>query len=207
MGRVVTALLWAMLLFSPFMSHAQEPVYYFYGGVSTAIPGSPDSFSEYWDNSYGFVGGFGGPLSSTASLYLSVFYHNFDFSGAKFVRDLGYNPAQINITGGNTTTLFFSGDFKLSPSAKPNTVLPYVILGGGFFIQSIKDASVISGGYVEPVDLDLQDNGPMVNFGAGVDIKLNPRVYFFVEGRFVAGFIEGESTQYFPVTAGLSIQK
>jgi hypothetical protein len=39
--------------------------------------------------------------------------------------------------------------------------------------------------------------------GAGIDVALGGNIDLFVDGRYVVGFTEGESTQIFPVRAGI----
>lgn len=78
----------------------------------------------------------------------------------------------------------------------------YFVAGLGFYRLSVSDLDIRQGSDVGTVTVEAE-NALGLNGGVGVDIAVGDNVNMFVEGQYVVGFTEGDSTGHIPVRVGL----
>ncbi|MGD9379556.1 MAG: outer membrane beta-barrel protein [candidate division WOR-3 bacterium] len=173
-----------------------------YVNGALGLPMSPEVFSDYWKTSIlNFGGGFGYSFSPVVSTNVYFDYGNFGFDGEKFAHDLGVG-GMISVDGGNASVMTVTANIK---AAVPTGVLrPYFCGGGGLYMLSIDDATVSGGGMVIPAEGD-SENALGINFGAGFEFAVAKTVSIFLDGRYVLGFTEGESTGTLPIRLGAKV--
>jgi opacity protein-like surface antigen len=166
------------------------------------LPMSPEVFSDYWKTSIlNFGGGLGYSFSPVFSSNIYFDYGNFGFDGEKFAHDLGVG-GMISVDGGNASVMTVTANIKAA--VPTGAVRPYFCGGGGLYILSIDDASVSGGGMVIPVN-GSSENALGINFGAGFELAVAKTVNIFLDGRYVLGFTEGESTGTLPIRLGVKV--
>lgn len=173
-----------------------------YVNGALGLPMSPEVFSDYWKTSIlNFGGGFGYSFSPVVSTNVYFDYGNFGFDGEKFAHDLGVG-GMISVDGGNASVMTVTANIKAAvPSG---TVRPYFWGGGGLYMLSIDDATVSGGGMVIPAE-GSSENALGINFGAGVEFTVVKTTSVFVDGRYILGFTEGESTGTLPIRLGVKV--
>lgn len=176
-----------------------------YVNTGLAIPSSPDGFSDYWNTGLNFGFAIGFPISPSVAFLPSLSYSRFGLNGNKLLSDYGYGGYGIEVTGGNASIITVYADFKASLGPPVNQVVPYLVGGAGFFRVSTNEATISYQGMSEILQGD-DESKLGLNFGAGIDIFLNPKTSLFFAIKYVIGFTESESTQYFPLLAGLSFK-
>jgi opacity protein-like surface antigen len=176
--------------------------YELYLNGAIGLPMSPEEFSDYWQISVlNFGVGFGYPFTPIFSTTIYFDYGNFGFDGDKFAHDMGLSGV-ISVDGLNASIITITANFKAA--VPTGTVRPYFSSGGGFFLLSRGDGSVSGGGLVVPVEGDSEDAFG-INVGAGIEYAVARTVNIFLDGRYVLGFTEGESTRVLPIKLGMKV--
>lgn len=181
---------------------AYKTEFYINSGVS--FPIGPDEFSDYWRMGYNFGGGMGIPVSSNIILIGYFQYNSFRFDDDEFLQDWGLTGYGISISGGEASIMTISGTIKATLGQTPLPMRPYLCGGVGFFKLSIGDITVYDGYSSETAEGD-SENAFSILFGAGVDFTIGGRIGLFIEGQYVIGYTEGESTQIFPLKVGIRL--
>jgi hypothetical protein len=176
--------------------------YEFYLNGAIGLPMLPEEFSDYWKTSVlNFGVGFGYPITPIFSSTIYFDYGNFGFDGDKFAHDNDLSGV-ISVDGLNASIITITANFKAA--VPTGTVRPYLSGGGGFFFLSLGDGSVSGGGLVVPIEGDSEDAFG-INVGAGIEFAAAKTVNIFLDGRYVLGFTEGESTGVLPIKLGVKV--
>lgn len=177
----------------------------FYGNSGISFPIGPDEFSDYWRMGFNFGGGIGYPISPNLSLVGYFDFNNFRFDDDKYLRDYGFAGYGISISGGEASIITLSGNLKATLHTTTSSVHPYLWGGIGFFKLSIGDITIYGPGGAVSVEGD-SESAFSVLVGGGIDFVIGERMDLFIEGKYVIGFTEGESTQMFPVKFGIKFR-
>lgn len=168
-----------------------------------AFPFTPDEFSDHWKTGILNVGGgIGYNISPTVSTNVYFDWCNFDLDGEKLAHDIGAG-GQVTFSGSGVSVMTITGNIKVCVLS--GKVRPYFWGGCGIFILSRADGSISGGGYVVPLEGD-SENTVGFNLGAGVDYSASKTVDIFVDGRYVLGLTEVQSTSILPLRLGVKVK-
>ena len=182
----MTTFLWAQ--------DVQKTVFYLGGGPSFPIT---SMFSDCWETGFNVGGGIGYIADRDFTLRGYLDYNRFGFYDSNILNIPGYN---ISSSRDAINTISLSAEI-MTTFPLGDTVKIYFLSGLGYFR--------ISGGKIE--------NGPalfiipsgddiFVDFGIGLDFKINKKISFFTEFKYAIGFTYKQSTQYIPLRFGLSFK-
>lgn len=177
----------------------------FYCNSGISFPAAPDEFTDYWRMGFNFGGGIGYSVTPNLTLIGYFDFNGFRFDDDKFLRDYGFSGYGISISGGEASIITFSGNLKATLQTRPSQVRPYFCGGIGLFKLSIGDVTVYGPGGSATAEGD-SETAFSVLFGAGIDFAIGERMDLFIEGRYVIGFTEDESTQMFPIKLGIKFR-
>ncbi len=168
-----------------------------------AFPSMPKDFSNYWETGFNFGAGVGFPLSESITLIGAIDYNTFPLNKDNFLKAFGLSGKGVSLTGGATSIISVSGNFKLLLNITQNTVAPYVILGLGYFYLS--DADVTLGYQSHSESLKGTSESAFILLpGVGIQIPIGA-TELFIEGRYNLAFTNNESTAYIPIKLGIQI--
>ncbi len=103
-----------------------------------------------------------------------------------------------SVTGGNYTAFMTGIDLRLFKNVRHWALDPILLVGGGVAYSSVSALTI------GPVFFDSRSETKFyVNVGAGIDIRLNPKISGFVTGRYVRISTGGTKTEFFPISVGI----
>lgn len=195
-------------------------------GSGYVIPASPMAFSKYWNMQYGGGAGVGIAVSPSVTAFCNAEYYRFTLneSGVSkgfdtpYMRDIwAFNDVSVRSTAGPSSVLSVSANVRISPSAPAALVSPFLTVGAGVMHLSMGEISipatsvlVVNGSTIamtaEQKITGGSETSPIVQAGAGLDVRLTEALKFFVEARYAHGFSKGLGTSYVPVTAGIKFR-
>ena len=199
----ITLLVIVIVLFSSmlFAGNQQKVGLYFNGALG--LPMNPNEFSDYWKTSFlNFGAGLGYAFSPILSSNVYFDLGIFAFDGDKIAHEAGLGGV-ISIDGGSASIMTIFANIKAAVST--GTVRPYFFGGGGLFLLSVDDATVSGGGMVIPLE-GASETAVGINFGAGTYFVVAKQLDLFLDGRYVLGFTEGESTGTLPIRLGVRVK-
>jgi len=174
-----------------------------YVNGALAFPFTPDEFSDHWKpGMLNLGGGIGYNINPITSVNFYLDWCNFGLDGEKLAHDMGAG-GQVTFSGSGMSVMTITGNIKACiPFGK---VRPYFWGGCGFFSLSREDGSVSGGGYVVPLEGDLESTFGF-NLSVGVDYLISKTVDIFVDGRYVYGLTQSQSTSIVPLRIGVKLK-
>ena len=176
---------------------AMKPTYpdrtkIFYCDAGLALPNSPSNFQTVLSPGYSIGGGVGLGLSKIFSLLLDVDVNNFTLNTGAFPGYFASGGSVWDITG------TINGKFRFI--ADDNFVVPYGIVGMGIGFYNAQPLSLSNFGFystsIRTAGLSTADY--IFRLALGMDIKLKPGEYIFIEGD-----LTGTSTGLEDITYGI----
>lgn len=193
---------------SPNISDNSAPVgvasLFVYGGVDT--PYSPSDFTESWKRGGNFGLGAGYKITRITTLLLDYHYSKYGFNKSgfisKFSREYDYHLNDVSLSGGDTSIVLVLGNAKLHFTGSDAQVKGYFI--GGFGIGTVKtnDVWILSSNSPEIVRGSLE-SALTARLGMGLDIRLTPTMFFFLETSGIAVGAKNGTITYNLLNAGL----
>jgi len=174
----------------------------FYYGAGLSLPAGPDTFKTFWDKGINLGGGIGYSFLSRIALIAYFDYTSFPLDKKAVIQEFDLNITESEVEGESAKILHLSGNLKLSPFLNPKTFSPFVSGGIGILKYSSEVVRTPVTGTAERIG-ERSSTGFSTNLGAGLDILIPGPLDIFLEGRYIIGFTEGESTSYIPLRGGL----
>ena len=181
-----------------------KPVIYAGGGIS--MPLSPSTFSDYWKMGLGGGGGIGIQINPNLELIGKVFYTTFGLDADKIIKEAGATGASID--GGDFNVVEFGLDIKyIFASSNPEAKFkPFIIAGLGMGSWKFTAATVSGGGSSITLPFSaINETDFALSGGAGFDMMFSPKMGVWLDVRYTMLMMEGESTGYAPIRAGLKM--
>lgn len=185
-----------------YAAYGTKAEFYYNAGYSLSI--APDTFSTFWDNGINLGGGIGYSFLSRIALIAYFDYTSFPLNEKVVADEFGPGISETDVRGESAKILHFTGNVKLNPLLNPSTLSPFLSGGIGVLRFSSEAVDASGPGPSERI-AERSSTGFAVNIGAGLDILIPGPLDFFLEGRYIIGFTEGESTSYVPFRGGIKV--
>ncbi len=170
--------------------------------IGLSIPSTPAEFSDYWVAGMNFGIGLNIPVNRRVSIQGNFAYTNFGLNKEKLMGDTGVSGSGIQIQGGSASILSAYLDLKSTVFGGSKSVVPYLLVGTGFFRLSFEDIIMSYYGQYRGIEGSSESKFGL-ELGAGMDFPINRGAYFFMDLKYVIGFTEVENTTYFPLRFGI----
>jgi opacity protein-like surface antigen len=158
------------------MAPIKDSFYFDLGGVT---PIAPNGFQDNWSTGGSLGVGYGFGVSPLFSIVADANFSNFPLQSTQ----AGFPGTTYSGGGIHLFTLLVNG--KLRFITEDNPVVPYLIFGlGGEHFQS--DDLTTSNGGVSTTSPGITEGDFAFRLGIGIDIKLSPGTYLFVETNGVS---------------------
>jgi tetratricopeptide (TPR) repeat protein len=167
-----------------------------YASVGISSPYDPANFKSGFVPGYSAGGGVGLGLSKIFSLILDLQVNDFPLSSKDF-------PGE-NIEGGDITDIIATLNAKFRFIPDDNPVVPYGVVGLGLSLYDEAPATVTSLGFPPSSTAYSGSSSASACFrlALGIDIKLQPGQYIFVESNGIAASTGFEDITYNIVRVG-----
>jgi len=148
-----------------------------------AFPTSPTDLSDNWRSGPGIVADFEYPVAGGEVSLLGSYHHaSFPFDRAGFIAhyDQSAGPSVISsVIGPDASIWGITGGLKINDIARSL----YLRTDLGYFSLSRGNVTVTGPDQVNVVQF-ISKTGTLLDFGAGVDMRLSPRFTLFLEGTY-----------------------
>ncbi len=175
-----------------------RPEFFITAGPS--FPMKDVNFSDNYNMGFNIGGGIGFQLTELFTLVGSFDYNSLPFDDARFKR---LHQNEVLVSGPARKVMTFDARLKFFFPSEDTKLSPYITGGGGFFKQS-SDPVVFVNVIGQEQSTDEIDESVMCAIGgAGLEFKHNAKIFVFLEGLFVTGFTDRNSTQVIQIKLGL----
>ena len=169
-----------------------------YAFAGFATPFDPAAFKSDYEPSYSLGGGAGIGFSKTFSLLLDANFNLFHLNPSAFP------GADLNGGSISDITLLINGKFRFISDDNP--VVPYGIVGIGISFYNAQPLYETTGGFpptTTQVTTGLANNEFAFRLALGIDIKLKPGEYVFVESNGLGTSTGSENITYNILKVGI----
>jgi hypothetical protein len=155
-----------------------ENVKTFYGDIAITNPYSPSDFQTAYSPYFSFGVGLGQGFSRIFSANLSA-----DFNS--FVPNQSSVPPGYSVTGGEITNVLILVNAKFRFIAEDNPVVPYGVVGLGAAFYNAEPVTIAETSYPfnNASSLGLTSSDFAFRLALGIDIKMQPGSYLFIESN------------------------
>jgi len=184
-----------------------SPSLYVGGGIS--LPMGPQWFKDEHNMGFNFSGGVGFKVGQFFEIIGRGGFHSFPIDKevikAELEAYMGEDLTGVSISGGSLQSLEFGADLKvlLVSSQSTSSIRPYVIAGLGMANLKYSDFKITYQGTSISFAVPGDVTKIALDFGAGFEYMISPKVGLTFDGRYVLVTTEGESIKYLPVSVGL----
>jgi len=182
-----TLLIVLLMLFSGSVVAQNEKPVELYLATGAAFP-THDFNLQY---NYGFNGsvGVGFRLANSFRVVPKIEVQQFSIDPNYFVD---------TVSGGNYTAIMTGVDLRWFTDVRDWWFDPVLLVGGGLAYARVTTLTVGDITYYSHNETKLY-----LNIGAGVDMRITPKISAFVTGRYVRISTGGTKTEFFPISVGM----
>ncbi|HDL04201.1 MAG TPA: porin family protein [candidate division Zixibacteria bacterium] len=207
--KKVLAVMMALLFAVAINASAQQTIKAsVFVGPGLSMPMGPDDFTDYWGMGFNVGGGVEIQINEMFSIVPRINYNSFGLDEDAFIEELeeelGYSVEGIELDGGSINAIGFGADVKLAvPAGDESKITPYFLGGLGMTSVSFSDLEMTYEGESETMEIDESETDFTVEFGAGMEIAISPKMSLFVDGKYVIIMAEDDNITYVPFHVGL----
>jgi opacity protein-like surface antigen len=108
------------------------------------------------------------------------------------------NISLDTVNGGSYTALMTGVDLRMFIDIPRWTLDPILLVGGGLAYSNVS-ALTVGPDYFE----SQSETKFYINVGAGLDVRLTPKICGFITGRYIRFLSSSNKTEFFPINVGI----